>query len=207
MYQEDANMREIRRGEIYFIDLSDIDYTDSHIAGKSRPGLVIQNNVGNDNSDNVIIALFTSADKKPYPFQYKMSLNGRPTTIMFDQLITISKQNLQNKMGELTNQQVYESDLALMHSLNLLSYSISAIKDFDITHIITERTKSKEITYCTISIISSVGEKENISIGTIFLDDLSAFDKSIDKDSSLDDIKSKMNNCAGLNFIANHIQF
>jgi len=209
MYQskDDTDIREIRRGEIYYIDLADIDYADSHIAGKTRPGLIIQNNVGNDNSYNVIVALLTSADKKPYPFQYKFTLNGRPNTVMFDQIMTVSKGNLENKLGELTPQQIYESDMALMCSLNLSSYSIASISSFDIVSMVIERTKIQESTYCSIEITSTIVDKENKKTGKIWLSDLSIFDPSITKDTGLEEIKEKLNNCSGLNFIANHIKF
>jgi len=209
MYQnkDQIDIREIKRGEIYYIDLSNIDYTDSHISGKSRPGLIIQNNIGNDNSYNVIVALLTGADKKPYPFQYKLNLNGRSNTVMFDQIMTVSKQNLENKLGELTAQQIYESDIALMCSLNLLSYSIMSIQDFDISSIVIKKTKNQEMSYCNVDIISTNGDRENKYIGKISISDLSRYDALITQDSDLDEIKDKLNNCAGLNFLMNHLQF
>jgi len=209
MYQNQdfTGIREIKRGEIYYIDLSDVDYVDSHISGKSRPGLIIQNDVGNVYSSNVIVALTTTADKRPYPFQYKITLNGRPSTIMFDQLMVVGKENLNDKIGELTPQETKEADLALMCSLNLTKYSMTSIKDFNITHIITERTKESETTYCIIEILTMNGDKEIISTGNIGLKDISGFDLSITKESDIDEIKNKLNNCAGLNFLFNHIQF
>ena len=209
MYQskDDTDMREIRRGEIYYIDLANIDYADSHISGKTRPGLVIQNNIGNDNSYNVIVALLTSVDKKPYPFQYKVTVNGRQNTVMFDQIMTIPKQNIEGKLGELTQQQIYESDISLMCSLNLLQYSITSLSDFDITNMITERTKNTESTYYTVDIVTTISEKENYMTGTIMFQNLVEFDPTITKDTGLDAIKDKLNNCVGLKFIANHIQF
>ena len=203
---ENQDLREIRRGEIYYIDLSNIDYADSHVIGKTRPGLIIQNNIGNENSPNVIVALFTGANKKPYPFQYKTVVNGERQTIMFDQIMTLSKQNIKNKFGELTNQQLYEADLALMCSLDLLNHSISSFKDFEIVSIISERTKDKEAAYCNIEITNTINDRENKFCGSIVFEDLQIFDDSIQKDTEFDEIKTKLNNCAGLNFIANHIK-
>jgi len=209
MYQnkENTDVREIKRGEVYFIDLSNIDYLDSHIIGKSRPGLIIQNNVGNENSFNVIVALLTSAEKKPYPFQYKIILNGRSTTIMFDQIMTVPKANLEDKLGELTEQQMYEADTALMCSLNLLYHSITAIRDFSIESIITEKTKEKETVYCNICIKNIINGRESTVQGILSFDDLKSFDPSLTKDTNIDEIRDKLNNCTGLNFLANHIHF
>lgn len=209
MYQnkEQIDTREIKRGEIYYIDLSNIDYTDSHIAGKIRPGLIIQNNIGNSNSPNVIVALLTTAEKKNYPFQYKTNVTGRPSIIMFDQLLTVSKQTLKEKMTELTPQQIYESDKALMNSLDLLPYSMSSIRDFNVVSIHTNRNRLGEKTNCIIDIFFSIMNNESKASCYIPMEDLSQFDSSITKDSDLDEIKDKLNNCAGLNFIMNHIQF
>lgn len=209
MYQnkESTDMREIKRGEVYFIDLSNIDYLDSHIIGKSRPGLIIQNDVGNENSPNIIVALITTADKRPYPFQYKLNLNGRLSTIMFDQIMVVSKQNINDKIGELTAQEIRESDIALMCSLSLSHYSMLSIKDFSITHVVTERTRNNEVTNFVFEISHMVGDREQNKVGNIDVKDISKFDPSITKDSDLDEIKDKLNNCVGLNFIANHIQF
>ena len=209
MYQnkEPIDTREIKRGEIYYIDLSNIDYTDSHIAGKIRPGLIIQNNIGNSNSPNVIVALLTTAEKKDYPFQYKTNVTGRPSIIMFDQLLTVSKQTLKEKMTELTPQQIYESDKALMNSLDLLPYSMSSIRDFNVVSIHTKRNRIGEKTNCIIDIFFSIMNNESKSSCYIPMEDISKFDPSITKDSDLDEIKERLNNCAGLNFIMNHIQF
>jgi len=204
--KDNTDTREIKRGEIYFIDLSNIDYMDTHISGKSRPGLIIQNDVGNENSNNVIIALMTSAEKKYYPFQYKIGVNGRINTIMFDQIMTVSKQNLESKMGELTSSQMREADIALMCSLNLTPYSIVSIKDFNIIKIITERTKNNETSIAVVEIDTIIGEKEIRRSGNINLLDISQYDPSITQMSDMDEIKTKLNNCAGLNFLMNHIQ-
>ena len=40
--------RVIQRGEIYYADLSDVAYCSQYVKRKSRPVLVIQNNMGNN---------------------------------------------------------------------------------------------------------------------------------------------------------------
>lgn len=209
MYQgkDLVDTREIKRGEIYYIDLSNIDYVDSHIAGKIRPGLIVQNNIGNLNSPNVIVALLTTAEKKDYPFQYKTNATGRSSTIMFDQLLTLSKLAVKEKITELTPQQIYESDKALMNSLDLLPYSMSSIRDFNVVSIHTKRNRLGEKTNCIIDIFFSIMNNESKSSCYIPMEDLTKFDSSLTKDSDLDEIKDKLNNCTGLNFLMNHLQF
>ena len=82
-----------------------------------------------------------------------------------------------------------------------------SIKDFSITHVVTERTRNNEVTNFVFEISHMVGDREQNKVGNIDVKDISKFDPSITKDSDLDEIKDKLNNCAGLNFIMNHIQF
>ena len=58
-------MIKAKRGEIYLVDWG--EGKGSEQAG-IRPGLIIQNDVGNEVSPNTIIASFTSAPNKSYPF-------------------------------------------------------------------------------------------------------------------------------------------
>ena len=206
MNQLESNVKDriFRRGEIYYIDLSDLDFVDSHVQGKSRPGLLIQNDIGNEASDNVIVALITSAAKKPYPFQYKMSLNGRSSTIMFDQILTISKNRIKDKVGELTPQQIIEADNALMCSLNLIRYSITNINSFNVKNVVMVRTQNGDKTYCTFDILSNSGPKQFSLQIYVSVDDLTKYDSSITINSDLEKIKTVFDNVRGINYLMNH---
>ena len=175
--------REIKRGEIYYVDLEDIDYTSSHAQGKSRPGLVIQNDIGNVHGDTVIIALLT---------------NGRESTIMFEQIMTVDQFRLQNKCGELTYKQMQEADKALMYSLQLNKMSIDNIVDFNILSIVTRKTVSHQETYFEIEIEYEYNQKQAIHIS---LDKLQKFDSKINKDMEFSEIKKKLNNIQGLHWL------
>lgn len=194
----------VRRGDIFLIDLTDVNYINPHIISKTRPGLIIQNNVGNETSHNIIVALFTSSDKKPYPFQYKIDLDGKETTIMFDQIMTLPKSNLIRKIGELTKKQIFEADLALMCSIDISRYSIANISSFDIKSIVTTKTRTGEETILLFELVFYNDKRRESYEISILLDKITEFNPEITIDTDIDSIKSTIDCCAGLNFLLNH---
>jgi mRNA interferase MazF len=196
--------REFKRGEIYYVDLDDVGYATPYIQNKTRPALVIQNNIGNSQSQTLIIALLTTADKKPYPFQYAINLNGRESKIMMEQIMTIPKNRMLQKFGELTPKQIIEADQALMYSLALSRLSFCNIANIEIVSMISERTKTSESIYFLFNLFYNNISKQEIRIS---LEDLQKFDNTITKDTDFDELKHKTDCCRGLNWLINNCEF
>jgi len=98
-----------KRGEIYWIDL---DPTRGSETQKTRPGLVVSNDIGNENSDMVMIAPITSKIKHVFPFEVKTVVSGSPAKIMLNQCRALDKTRFGQKIGEidlLTMQYVEEA--------------------------------------------------------------------------------------------------
>jgi mRNA interferase MazF len=110
----------IKRGEIYWIDWE--RGKGSEQAGR-RPGLIIQNDLGNQASPNVIVASLTTAPNKAYPFLvlFKAREAGlnRDGCVDLASIMTISKDRLQGKCGELSKGKMAEVNLALCVSLGI----------------------------------------------------------------------------------------
>ena len=93
----------IRRGDIYYADLSPVVGSEQ---GGIRPVLIVQNDVGNRYSPTVIAAAITSrTDKSRLPthievFADKYGL-ARDSVILLEQIRTIDKKRLREKMGHL----------------------------------------------------------------------------------------------------------
>lgn len=92
--------RPIRRGEIYYADLSPVVGSEQ---GGVRPVLVIQNNVGNRHSPTTIVSSLSSHVKKLYLPTHvlapvEMGLQA-PSVVMAEQIRTIDKQRLQSFVG------------------------------------------------------------------------------------------------------------
>jgi mRNA interferase MazF len=197
-YNHEYDTREIKRGEIYYVDLEDIDVKNSHIANKIRPAAIFSNDIGNARSDIVTIALITSAEKRDYRFQYKFILNGTKSTLMCEQLLTVDQWRLKDKIGELTSEQMKEAENALMYELGLNKLSLENIVDFDIVSLTTRKTRTEEQTYFEARIEYEGNRFQTINVS---LDKLKVFDSKITKDSEFTDIKKKLDNCRGLHWL------
>lgn len=111
----------IRRGEIYYADLSPVVGSEQ---GGVRPVLIIQNDVGNRYSPTVIAAAITSQhDKNELPTHIKVEANGcglsKDSIVLLEQVRTIDKQRLKERMGSLDDSSMFRVDKALSVSFGL----------------------------------------------------------------------------------------
>jgi mRNA interferase MazF len=113
-------LREIKRGEIYWVDWS--PGRGSEQVG-IRPSLVIQNDLGNKFSSTTIVASVITAINKPYQFlvQFSSKESGLPqdSTVDLAMIMTIDKTRLGDKYGELSPSKMAEVDEAIKVSLGL----------------------------------------------------------------------------------------
>jgi mRNA interferase MazF len=113
----------IRRGEIYWVDLSGAK--GSEINTKTRPALIIQNDIGNQYSPTAIIAPITSISPgaKLYPFEVGVTTqeSGLPnqSKILLNQIRTVDKSRLQKKIGTLSVAKMVQVDVAVKISLGM----------------------------------------------------------------------------------------
>lgn len=110
---------EIRRGEIYYADLSPVIGSEQ---GGLRPVLVIQNDIGNKHSPTTIVAAITSKrDRSKMPTHVTINVEGlrRKSVVLLEQLRTIDKSRVQEKLAELDTQDVEQVDEALAISIGL----------------------------------------------------------------------------------------
>jgi len=113
----------LRRGEIY---LCSFDPTVGHEIKKTRPALVIQNDVGNRYSPLTIVAAITSAvSPVPYPVEVVIdptAANGMVvrSSIRLDQIRTVDRQRLVRRLGVVDPAIVAKVDEALKISLGLV---------------------------------------------------------------------------------------
>ena len=109
-----------KRGDIYWVDWS--PGRGSEQAGL-RPALVIQNDIGNQHSPNVIVASITTAPNKPYPFLVSISVqeSGLPKDSAVDlaSIMTVSKMGLGNRDGHLSPTKMAAVDNAVCASLGI----------------------------------------------------------------------------------------
>lgn len=111
----------VKRGEIYFANLG--EGIGSEQKGE-RPVLIIQNDTGNKHSPTTIVALITSVDKKvglPVHCEIKKEISclSKDSIILLEQLRTIDKSRLTNKVSILNPNIMNEVDSKILISLGL----------------------------------------------------------------------------------------
>ena len=111
----------IKRGDIFYADLRPVVGSEQ---GGVRPVLIIQNDIGNKHSPTVICAAITSKmNKAKLPTHIEASAYGimRDSVILLEQLRTIDKRRLKDKICHLNKEQLASVDEALKISLDLLT--------------------------------------------------------------------------------------
>lgn len=111
----------IKRGDVYFADLSPVRGSEQ---GGQRPVLIVQNNVGNKYSPTVIVAAITAKIAKaklPTHVEVEASKVGllKDSVILLEQVRTIDKSRLIQKLGQLDEQVMLAVNEALLVSLGL----------------------------------------------------------------------------------------
>ena len=111
----------VKRGDIYYADLSPVVGSEQ---GGVRPVLVIQNDVGNKYSPTVIAAAITSQinkSKLPTHIELNAGSCGLPkdSVVLAEQIRTIDKQRLKEKVGHLDDGAMHQVNAALHVSFGL----------------------------------------------------------------------------------------
>lgn len=112
---------QVRRGDIFYADLSPVVGSEQ---GGVRPVLVIQNDIGNRYSPTVIVAAVTSQIDKgrlPTHVELKAGEHGleRDSVVLLEQVRTIDKRRLREKVAHLGEEVMRKVDDALRISLGL----------------------------------------------------------------------------------------
>lgn len=111
--------RQVRRGEVYLADLSPIVGSEQ---GGIRPVLVLQNDVGNVNSPTTIVAGITSnKSKSKLPTHIEIRGSGlyKESIVLVEQLRTVDKSRLQDRIGEANKKTMAQIDKAVLVCLGV----------------------------------------------------------------------------------------
>ncbi|MBR3628962.1 MAG: type II toxin-antitoxin system PemK/MazF family toxin [Oscillospiraceae bacterium] len=111
----------VKRGDIYYADLSPVVGSEQ---GGIRPVLIVQNDVGNRHSPTVIAAAITSRlDKAKLPTHISLDAATcglqKDSIVLLEQIRTIDKRRLKDKMGSIDQTSMSKVDHALSISFGL----------------------------------------------------------------------------------------
>ncbi len=114
----------VKRGDVYFADLSPVVGSEQ---GGVRPVLIIQNDIGNRFSPTVIVAAITAQIQKaklPTHVEINAKRYGfdRDSVILLEQIRTIDKQRLTDKITHLDEDMMNRVNDALFISLGLIDF-------------------------------------------------------------------------------------
>lgn len=90
-------MAMVKRGEVYWVNL---DPTFGTEIKKTRPALIVSPNDLNEALPRVIIAPLTSKGQ-PLGCRPEVNFNNRPSRLLLDQIRSVDKRRLLEKMGEI----------------------------------------------------------------------------------------------------------
>lgn len=111
----------MKRGDIYYADLSPVVGSEQ---GGVRPVLIVQNDVGNRYSPTVIAAAITSqTEKSKLPTHIELDSKNcglsKDSVVLLEQIRTIDKRRLREKMGTLDASSMSQINKALSISFGL----------------------------------------------------------------------------------------
>lgn len=111
----------VKRGDIFYADLSPVVGSEQ---GGMRPVLIVQNDTGNKHSPTVIAAAITSqTGKARLPTHIELNAQSvglsRNSVILLEQVLTIDKSRLRERMGKLDDTTMTKVDNAIAVSFGL----------------------------------------------------------------------------------------
>jgi mRNA interferase MazF len=116
-------MKPPRRGEIYLVAF---DPTVGHEIQKTRPAVVIQNDISNQYSPITIVAAVSSQfSDPPYPREVMLAARSglsKPSAVILNQIRSVDRQRLVKRLGAVDAATMRKIDQALMISLGLVDF-------------------------------------------------------------------------------------
>lgn len=110
-------MNEIRRGEIFYIARGGATNGSEQFA--DRPAVVVSNDENNKHSGVIEVVYMTTQPKTDLPTHVTVRSTGRLSTVLCEQVSSVSTDRVNNYIGQVSEQEMKNIDIALMISLQL----------------------------------------------------------------------------------------
>jgi len=112
---------DIKRGSIHWVNLNPIEGSE---IGKTRPAVIVSNDVNNQFADTVTIVPLTTSTEKIYPFEVMIRKNTgnlkEDSKAKANQIRTIDKKRIGEKIGNLPENIIDDITKAIKIHLNII---------------------------------------------------------------------------------------
>ena len=106
----------MQRGEIWWVDF------EPALGGeitKTRPALIVSNDIANSNLNRVQVIPLTSNTGRLYPSEALVSVAGKSSKAMADQITTAAKERLKSKLGSISHSEMQEVEKVIRIQLGM----------------------------------------------------------------------------------------
>ena len=111
--------KQVRRGDIYWCPVMEINEGGELYVGTPRPVVVVSNDKCNESSSNITVVPITSQEKKPLPIHVEVSVGKINGTVLCEKVSIATKDNLGYFCGSVSGDKIEEIDKALRFQLSL----------------------------------------------------------------------------------------
>lgn len=106
----------MRRGEVWWVSFSG---NSGGEVRKTRPAVIVSNDTANLHANRIQVVPLSSRTDKLYPCEARVTAQGADSKAMADQIMTVSKERLTDRMGSLSTEDMRSVDLAIRIQLAL----------------------------------------------------------------------------------------
>ena len=118
------------RGAVFFVKMPEHKVSHNSCERGYRPVVVVSSNTGNRTSDIAMVCPITTKIKKlSCNVDIAWSMDGRPSQVLCNQIVTIPKSELAYKRGHITLEEQKRVDIAMCISLGI-NIDYNEVKDY-----------------------------------------------------------------------------